>query len=198
MNPTRTAKNAFIRGAMLSRWRVNTGRFPGQGSNPRYSADKEVNAYERGREGDARCPGRSKPKRVTSSRSAWFAPGWALSVWTRAGPKTERARISPRLRPISSFHRTGRPWSLRTLGPTTPAGCLFASSLLLSPRRRGGAASFNISRRPPPRELAGSHSLRVPSLPPSDSLWINSPSLVSTPRPERSLDSILMECLRGR
>lgn len=112
---------------------------------------------------------------------------------------------------LAPFCRAGRPWSLRTLGPTTPRDAsslslppsyslfLFLSglSLSLSPLPVGTAAQH------PLISLAGLLLESSPALillrPPSDPH--RSSSLpVSTPleRPEHSLDSILMECLRGR
>lgn len=130
--------------------------------------------------GDAR-PARissSPSRRESRSRSARFRAR-ALSL-DASGPRT---RVLPRLaspRPIS-FHRALPRRSALIpsyLGTHHATGCLFSVSLsLVSPRWRGGAASFNISRRPPPRELAGSHSPRAP-LPLRFSLWIISPSRV--------------------
>lgn len=149
-----TAKTRYPRrNVMLSRWRVNTGRFPGRESNAGRCADKEVNAYE--------C-GQSKSRRESRFRSAQFAPG--PPVWTRAGlPRPNAHPLAPRFVPFS-FHRALPRRSALIpsyLGTHHATGCLFSVSL---PRRRGGAASFNISRRPPPREFAGSHSPRTPSL----------------------------------
>lgn len=140
----------------------------------------------------------SKSKRVTFSKRAVSRPGPQFG--RENGPRT---RVSPRHaapRPIS-FHRALPRRSALIpsyLGTHHATGCLFSVSLsLISPRRRGAAQHPLIS-------LAGllleSSSalilLGLPSL--SDSLSGSPLLLVSTPRPERSLDSILMECLRGR
>lgn len=194
-----TAKTRYPRrSAMLSRWRVNTDRFSGRENSASCSADKEVNAYERG---ERRCaPGASPPVQVEESHvleARGFAPG--SSVWTRAGPERAFYLASPRLVPsrFTAPCRAGRPWSLRTLGPTTPRDAS-SPSLFLSSLPVGAAAQH------PLISLAGllleSSSALILLGPPSlsDSLSGSSLLLVSTPRPERSLDSILMECLRGR
>jgi len=140
-------------------------------------------------------------------RKVCRGPGRTHSVRARAGPSNARLALPrlalPRLGPAAPVGPDPFvPWDPPHHGmPLSLLPSFLSLSLslsgfsLVSPRWRGGAASFNISRRSPPWEFGLSSS----SNPSSDPLRSSS-LLVPTPlkRPEHSLDSILMECLRGR
>lgn len=129
--------------------------FQGEESSAGCTADKEVNAYERG----ASPPVQVEESHVREARG--FAPG-PLQFGRERAPNarfTSPRHATPRR--ASSHHVSPRlaapvgpdpfvPWD----PPRHGMPLLYLPFSHFSPSARRGAASFNISRRPHPRELS--------------------------------------------